>query len=293
MAQNLRVLRRRIRSVQNIQQITRAMKLVATARLARAQERALRGRPYYERLERMFRELSQIAPRVEHPLTAEREQGKVIAVVISGDRGLCGSFNLNVIREALKIRGENAGEVAYVTIGMKAYGFLSARGYPVLRSWSRLPMDVPQWVMTEIGGYLKGLYEKGIAEGDRVEPVKQVVIVYTRFESLARQTVLRIPLLPVVWEEAREEEPRREALFEPEPEEILKALYPRLVDVRLGRALLESFASEQAARMIAMDQASENAEEVIRELTRAYNTARQESITKELMDIVGGAEALK
>ncbi|MHA2621109.1 MAG: ATP synthase F1 subunit gamma [bacterium JZ-2024 1] len=293
MGANLRILRRRIRSVQNIQQITRAMKLVATARLARAQERALRGRPYYERLERMFAELSQIAPRVEHPLTKIRESGKVLAVVISGDRGLCGAFNLNVIREALKLWQENEGRVEYVAIGAKAQTFLSGRGYPVVRSWTRLPMDVPQWVMTEIGGYLKKAYEAEPAEENKAEAYQQVQMIYTRFESLARQSVRRMPLLPVVWEGEPAGGGERQALFEPEPGEILKALYPRLVDVRLGRALLESFASEQAARMVAMDQATENAEEVIRELTRLYNTARQESITKELMDIVGGAEALK
>jgi F-type H+-transporting ATPase subunit gamma len=293
MAQNLRTLRRRIKSVQNIQQITRAMKLVATARLARAQERALRGRPYFERMERMFAELSQIAPRVEHPLTKTRAEGMVLAVVISGERGLCGAFNLNVIREALKLRQENEGRVQFVTIGVKGSAFLGARGYPVVKSWTKLPMDVPQWVMTEIGGYLKKAYEREPAEGSGEEAVKQVEIIYTRFENLARQTVRRMRLLPVAWEGGKAEAAVRQALFEPEPEEILKALYPRLVDVRLGRALLESFASEQAARMVAMDQATDNAEDVIRDLTQQYNTARQESITKELMDIVGGAEALR
>jgi F-type H+-transporting ATPase subunit gamma len=293
MAQNLRTLRRRIRSVQNIQQITRAMKLVAAARLARAQERALRGRPYYERLERMFAELSQIAPRVEHPLTRVRTEGKLLAVVIAGDRGMCGAYNLNVIREAMNLYQEAGGRAVFVTIGSRVEAFLRARGYPVVKSWTRLPMDVPQWVMAEIGGYLKREYEKEPAGESGEEPVKAVEIVYTRFESLSRQTVRRMRLLPVVWEGEKEEQAGKQALFEPEPEGILKALYPRLVDVRLGRALLESFASEQAARMIAMDQATENAEEVIRELTRQYNTARQESITKELMDIVGGAEALR
>lgn len=300
---NLRDLRIRIRSVQNTQQITKAMKMVAAARLNRAQERIHSGRPYFSQLDELLELLAPKLASSTHPLTREKKSGKTLLVVIAGDRGLCGAYNSNILRFAThyaRTTFSSKDDYSFVALGRKAEPFLRWRKFPVQRSFLRLPITLPYSITREISDYLIEQFTSG--------GVRRVDLFYSRFASLARHVPTRVPLLPVTSLEkleplkkagrppspaapARSQEVSFE--FEPKPEIILDALLPKVVNLRLFHALAEAMASEQAARMIAMDNATENAEELIRSLSQEYNRARQDSITKELMDIVGGAEALK
>jgi F-type H+-transporting ATPase subunit gamma len=288
----LRDIRRRIRSVESTQKITRAMKLVAAAKLRRAQERILSARPYANKMAELLGNLVQAAPagseEVAHPLLAQREGPRRQIVIITADRGLAGAFNSNILRRALEfIRESNTKEVTLVAVGRKARDFYRRRQWSIDRDmvgfWDRLAFSHA----SELADYLMQRYLE--------DQVDEVHLVYNEFRSVAVQRPVRQQLLPIPRAEGDGQgaEMGVDYIYEPSPEAILGDLLPRHVRMQVYRALMESLAGEYGARMTAMEAATKNAKEMIGVLTIQYNKARQEKITKELLDIVGGAEALK
>ena len=283
----LRDIRRRIRSVESTQKITRAMKLVAAAKLRRAQERILSARPYAVKMAELLSSLVSRAEGEAHPLLVRRPATRKRLVIITADKGLCGAFNSNILRASLAfLRERGETDVTLVVVGKKARDFYRRRRYEVksemLGFFDRLAYSHAQ----ELAGGLMQEYLGG--------EVDEVHLLYNEFRSVAVQRVKREQLLPI--EPAAAEgtaEAGGDYIYEPSPEAILAALLPRHVTTQVYRALMESVAGEYGARMTAMEAATKNAKEMIGVLTIQYNKARQERITKELLDIVGGAEALR
>ena len=286
----LRDIQRRIRSVQSTQKITRAMKLVAAAKLRRAQERILAARPYAGKMSELLGNLVSAASgndETQHALLEQREGPRRQIVIITADKGLAGAFNANVIRRALEfVRQSNTAEVTLVVVGRKARDFYRRRPWTIKRDmvgfWDRLAYTHA----AELADYFMQQYLDG--------EVDEVYLVYNEFRSVAVQRPVRQQLLPIPRKaEGEAGTAAVDYLYEPNPKAILDQLLPRHVRTQVFRALMESLAGEYGARMTAMEAATKNAKEMIDVLTIQYNKARQEKITKELLDIVGGAEALK
>jgi F-type H+-transporting ATPase subunit gamma len=285
----LRDIQRRIRSVQSTQKITRAMKLVAAAKLRRAQDRILAARPYATKMAELLGHLVSGAEGDGHPLLERRQGPRRQIVIITADRGLAGAFNSNILRRAVElIRESSVAEVTLVVVGRKARDFFRRRPHTIKRDmvgfWDRLAYshacDLADAFMQQ---YLAG-------------EVDEVVLLYNEFRSVALQRPVRRTLLPIPRAETGGEGTTAEHvdyIYEPSAEGILGDLLLRHVRMQVYRALMESLAGEYGARMTAMEAATKNAKEMIDVLTIQYNKARQEKITKELLDIVGGAEALK
>jgi F-type H+-transporting ATPase subunit gamma len=283
----LRDIQRRIRSVQSTQKITRAMKLVAAAKLRRAQERILSARPYASKMAELLGNLVS-GTDTGHPLMEQREGPRRQIVIITADRGLAGAFNTNVIRRAVElVRESSAAEVTLVVVGRKARDFFRRRATTIKRDmigfWDRLAYSHA----VELADYFMQQYLDS--------EVDEVVLLYNEFRSVTMQRPVRVQLLPIPHAEVEAAEGAApvDYIYEPSPEAILGDLLPRHVRMQVYRALMESLAGEYGARMTAMEAATKNAKEMIDVLTIQYNKARQEKITKELLDIVGGAEALK
>ncbi|MEK6375696.1 MAG: ATP synthase F1 subunit gamma [Acidobacteriota bacterium] len=276
-------IRRRIRSVKNTQQITKAMKMVAAAKLRRAQERMFAARPYAAALRQV---LSSIATRVEelkHPLLESREEKKVLLVVITADKGLAGAFNANVIKAAQNaLRDKNWESVELLPIGRKANDFFRRRTIPIRREATQVFQALSLGVAQEIAKTIVDDFIEG--------RVDAVYVVYNEFKSIMTQNVRLERLLPIerAWDEVTT---AVEYLYEPAPEQILSDLLPKHIEFQLYRILLESAAAEQGARMTAMEAATKNAKDMIDHLTLTYNRIRQASITKEIIEIVSGAAA--
>ena len=285
----LRDIQRRIRSVQSTQKITRAMKLVAAAKLRRAQERILAARPYASKMAEMLGNLvgaAETADGAGHPLLERRQGPRRQIAIVTADRGLAGAFNSNVLRNSLGfIRESNAQEVTLVVVGRKARDFYRRRPWSVRRDmvgfWDRLAYTHA----CELADYFMKQYLD--------DEVDEVYLIYNEFRSVAVQRPVRQQLLPIPRAETEEPSEQVDYIYEPSPQAILGDLLPRHVRMQVFRALMESLAGEYGARMTAMEAATKNAKEMIDILTIQYNKARQEKITKELLDIVGGAEALK
>ncbi len=282
----LRDIRRRIRSVESTQKITRAMKLVAAAKLRRAQERILSARPYATKMRELLSGLVARTDAEAHPLLARRRTGRKRLVIITADKGLCGAFNSNVLRASLAfVREAGETDVTLVVVGKKSRDFYRRRSWPIkaemLGFFDRLAYAHAQ----ELAGGLMQSYVDG--------EVDEVHLIYNEFRSVAVQRVKRERLLPIESAAAEGQGPAADYIYEPSPDTILAALLPRHVTTQVFRALMESVAGEHGARMTAMEAATKNAKEIIGVLTIQYNKARQERITKELLDIVGGAEALR
>lgn len=283
----LREIRTRISSVKSTQQITNAMKMVASAKLRRAQEKILATRPYAYKLQEFVGNLIARVENIDHVLFAERVVEKILLVVVTADRGLCGAFNANIIRKALThIESSAVKEVSLFVIGKKGYEFFSKRPIPMfnhkINFFNQLKfIDAQEIASILIESYLN-------EEFDHIE------ILYNEFKSAVRQDVTLEQFLPFQPnDEIRESASKVDYLYEPGKIEILKSIVPKQLNVQIWKVLLESNAAEQGARMTAMESATENAEELIGELTLHYNRARQAAITKEISEIVGGAEALK
>ena len=280
----LRDIRRRIRSVESTQKITRAMKLVAASKLRRAQERIVAARPYAVKMSELMSNLVVRAEAERHALLRRRAGGRRRQVVITADKGLCGAFNSNILRASLHFLREAGGaDLTLVVVGKKARDFYRRRPWTVksemLGFFDRLAYSHAQ----ELAGQLMAAY--------LAEEVDEVQLMYNAFRSVAVQRVTREQLLPI--EPGTGAAATTDYLYEPGPDAILASLLPRHVTTQVFRALMESVAGEYGARMTAMEAATKNAKEMIDVLTIQYNKARQERITKELLDIVGGAEALR
>ncbi len=278
-------IRRRIRSVKNTQQITKAMKMVAAARLRRAQERTLAARPYSAALMKVLASLATRVDLESHPLLQQRDEANVLLVVVTGDRGLAGAFNANVIKAALNaIRDHHWQSVQLLPIGRKANDFFKRRTIPIRRHathiFQALSFDTAREIATDI--------TNDFVSGE----IDAVYVVYNEFKSIIAQIVRVERLLPLErsWEKT---ENAVDYLYEPGPLEILNELLPRHIEFQLYRVLLESAAAEQGARMTAMEAATKNASDMISSLTLTYNRIRQASITREIIEIVSGASAQK
>lgn len=283
----LRDIQRRIKSVQSTQKITRAMKLVAASKLRRAQERIVAARPYAGKMAELLGNLVTGADGDTHPLLEQREGPRRQIVIITADKGLAGAFNSNIIRRSLEfVRVSNTTELTLVVVGRKARDFYRRRHYTIKRDmigfWDRLAFSHAQ----ELADYFMQQYLDN--------EVDEVHLMYNEFRSVASQRPVRQQLLPIPKTEGEGEAAETvDYIYEPSPQAILGDLLPRHVRMQVYRALMESLAGEYGARMTAMEAATKNAKEIIEVLTIQYNKARQEKITKELLDIVGGAEALK
>jgi F-type H+-transporting ATPase subunit gamma len=285
---NLKDIRRRIDSVKKTQQITRAMRMVAGAKLRRAQESIEAARPYAERMRATLGEVARAQRDAEHPLLAVRETLRTVEfVVITSDRGLCGAFNANVLKHADRLMAARAAEgvgVFVPTAGRKAREHYRRHRPDALRG------NHPQegWVQygqaVEIAREASGRFEAGEAD--------EVILVYSEFFTAMTQRPCQVRLLPFSADGDVGEEEALPYEIEPDPEALLKVLVPRALEVEVYRALLENQAGEHAARMTAMESATRNTEELIDSLTLQFNRARQAAITKELVEIVSGAEAL-
>ncbi len=308
---NLKDIRKRIGSVKNTQKITRAMKLVAAARLRRAQQDILELRPYAVKTHEM---LSMVSARTAeesevHPLLEKRAPKQVLLIVLTSDRGLAGAFNASITREAMKqwkkFEAEGA-EVSFAVIGRKGRDFLKRRGANIDRDFMGIFEDLTMENAGEIGRYIVNKYAPNLEadekrqqlEGGALEytikdsDLDAAYLIYNEFKSAIAQDLVVEPLLPITPADSGEEY-MGDFLYEPNQGAVLSQLLRMYVQVEVFRALLESVASEHGARMTAMDAATNNAGDMIDRLTLQFNRARQAAITKELMEIIGGAEALK
>jgi len=288
----LRDIQNRIRAVNNTQKITKAMKMVAAAKLKKVQSRMLDLRPYADKMHDVLISLARGADREAHPLLAFRSRKTVEILVITSDRGLCGAFNANILKGAqsrIDDYKKEAFEVSVSTVGKKARDYFKRRDISVRNSWTGISGNVRYISAQEIANDIKDSYIN--------ETIDEVTIVYNAFKSMVAQTVTMTKLLPLApVEEGEENSAEAEAadyIYEPSVEAIFDTLIPKNVDIQIFRALLESSAAEEAARMSAMENATQSCDEMVDKLTLQFNKARQASITAELMDIVGGVEALK
>jgi F-type H+-transporting ATPase subunit gamma len=295
MAAQIRVLRRRIRSTQSIKKITRAMELIATSRIVKARTRVLESRPYAEQITAVLTELASNAA-LDHPLLVEKENPRRAAVlVVTSDRGQCGGYNNNVLKEAEALysllREEGKEPVIYV-IGRKGVNYYRFRNREVKQSWTGFS---EQPTYPDAAEAARVLVEAFTADDDDENSVDELHLVFTQFKNMVTQVPQARRMAPMVVEYVEGEpsgdiQPLYE--FEPDPDALFDALLPKYVGARLFSALLESAASESANRQRAMKAATDNANELIRNLTLESNQARQAQITQEISEIVGGANAL-
>ncbi|OGW57314.1 MAG: ATP synthase F1 subunit gamma [Nitrospirae bacterium RBG_16_43_8] len=290
----LRDIRKRLKAIQSTQKITAAMKMVAASKLRKVQDRMLNFRPYAVKMDAVLSNLASAAERETHPLLAFRPRKTVEVIVITSDRGLCGAFNTNILRTAgnhINNLKQEGFELSLSTVGKKARDYFRRRNIPMRNSWTgfsgRLSYENAQEIATNlIENYIN-------------ETIDEVTIIYNEFKSLILQKVAFTKLLPIgtiTPEGAEAKEPSagvNDFLYEPSKETIFERLLPKYIEIQIFRALLESQASEEAARMTAMENATNNCRDLITKVTLLANKVRQASITKELMDIVGGVEALK
>jgi F-type H+-transporting ATPase subunit gamma len=286
---SLRDIKRKITSVKKTQQITKAMKMVAAAKLRRAQERVIAARPYSRKMLAVIANLAGRVERAQHPLLAKREPKKVKLMVLTSDRGLCGAYNTNILRkavEAVKQFKADGKEVSVNVVGRKGRDFFRKRSiYTLGRVWAELGM-IDYDKAADVGKHIVERFIAGEAD--------EIYLLYNEFKSVMQQKVTLEKLLPV--EPPAEADPFMAAvdyLYEPSAETILSSILPKHIEVQIYRSMLESQASEMGARMTAMDSATRNAKDMIERLTLKFNKQRQAAITKEISEIVGGAEALK
>ncbi len=283
----LREVKKRIRSVKSTRRITGAMEMVAAAKLRRAQQRVEQSRPYARKMDEMLSHLAAGSRgEIVHPYFEEREIKRKALVAFTSDRGLCGSFNANIIREANNWLRENSEvETELVLVGKKGNDFFKRRSYPIVGYYHDWGGVLDYGKARDIVGFLT---ERFVAQ-----EVDEIDLLYTRFLSMVKYRVTLEKYLPIARPETAEDEgTTSDYIFEPNAEQIYAALMPGYATTKLVTALVESFASEHGSRMIAMNNATKNAGEMIDALTLEYNKARQAQITKELLEVISGAEAL-
>ena len=282
---NLKNIQTQIKSVSSIQKVTKAMKMVAAAKLRRAQERMEQARPYSERLEDLIGNLLIDADASILPLLETRDDiQKHALLIITSDRGLAGSFNSNIIKKAEEeIDKVGKNNVVLICIGKKCYEYFNSRNYQIDYSYSETWNDLNYNQATRIG--------KGLVSSYLENKFDSLSVIYNYFKNTASQEVLYNQLLPITFEN-NDEIKLNDIIYEPSKKELIQSLVPKFFNTEIWQCLLESFASEQAARMLAMDNATENAKDMISDLKLQFNKARQTAITTEMLEIVGGAEAL-
>ncbi len=282
----LQDIRRRIRSVKNTQQITRAMKMVAAARLRRAQDRIFSARPYAREMMRLLESIAARTSDREHPLLATRPIEKSLLVLVTSDRGLCGAFNANLIRTATAYLAERpAGSVSLLVVGRKGRDHFRRTSAKIAGEHVNIFIRLGFSNAEEIAGEIIRAYTE--------QTVDAVDVIYNEFKSIMTQRVTTERYLPIAPIAAEKGESLVDYIYEEPPEEIFRALLPRYVESEVYRALLESNAAEFAAKMTAMDAATNNADELLSNLTLTMNRARQAAITKEIIEVVSGADALR
>jgi F-type H+-transporting ATPase subunit gamma len=280
-----RVLRRRIRSIQSTAKITRAMEMIATAKMRRAQDQALAGRPYSDKITQVIADLAVefSGDNAAHPLLEKRKVNKIAVIHITSDRGLCGGLNANMNRLTARFALEQSVPITLITVGRKGRDFMYRQRLDVRAEFTKIS-DRPSMLETlPISRIIIDDYTSGY--------IDQVYLAYTRFVTTMVQNPTLELLLPIEPAPIPKTE-TNEYIYEPDPTFVLNQLLPRFVEMRVYHAILEAIASEQSARMVAMRSATDNANDVIEELTLILNKARQEMITKELLDITGGVESL-
>jgi F-type H+-transporting ATPase subunit gamma len=294
----LRDIQRRIKAVTNTRQITKAMKMVAAAKLRKAQQRMLEMRPYADKMYSVIANLAAGTEQEAHPLLIQRPRKNAEVLVLTSDRGLCGAFNSNIMKATTKYIDElgteakedavstEGLEVSISTVGRKAVDYCKRRDIGIRNSWTGISGNISFENAQDIAGDIIQNYLDGNLD--------EIYIVYNEFKNVVQQIVRVVKLLPTeAHADDADESQAVDFIYEPSKEQLLDDLLPKNVEIQIFRALLESQASEEAARMSAMENATQAATEMIDSLTLKYNKARQASITAELMDIVGGVEALK
>lgn len=279
-------LKRRIRSISNTQQLTKAMKMVSAAKLRRAQDRILNARPYAQQTLSILRSLASRASEESHPLLQSRVGKKTLMIVVAGDKGLCGAFNSNIIRAAEDHVSESGSteSVQVSAVGKKSNEYFKRRGYDINNSWVDIFRDIQFSHAEEIASQATEMFLSG--------EIDRAYLAYNEFKSAIQANPIVQPLLPIQRIELEEGDTAEDYIYEPSAESLLSALLPHYVRHLIFQALLESCAAEHAARMTAMGNASSNASELIDSLTLTMNRVRQASITTEIIEVVSGAEAL-
>lgn len=281
----LRDIRRKIRSVKDTQQITKAMKMVSAVKFMRAQKRLFEARPYSNKLTETIASLASRTDTSLHPLLNKRKTERTEIIILTADRGLCGSFNSNIIRKAEEFTHTKLDEygVTLSTAGKKGRDYFRRKGYAIRREYINIFSSIEYSHAHDIGNDLIIQYEEEVFD--------EVYLIYNEFKSVIQQRIVIEPLLPITSLESNQD--LIDFIYEPDTNFILKTLLPMYVIFQVYRALLESSAAEHAARMSAMGTATENCSEVVDKLTLIFNKTRQAAITKELLEVVSGAEALK
>jgi len=286
---NLKDIKKRITSVKNTQQITRAMKMVAAARFRKANEAVVAARPYSDKLHEVLSSLALREERKVHPLLAQRGKKKALVLVMTSDRGLCGGFNVNVAKAAEQFVTDQAGGFEacdLLVIGRKGKEhFAHRKAFNVTKSHEGVTSQASYGVASLLGQEVVAGYSEGSYDG--------VFVIYNAFRSAISQEVTVDQLLPIVPREVAEDTVVTGYIYEPNRGEVLNSILPKYVEVQIYRAFVESLASEHGARMSAMDSATQNASDMINSLTLQYNRARQAVITKELVEIISGAESIQ
>ena len=291
---SLKEVRIRINSVNSTRQITSAMKMVAASKLRRAQNAILNMRPYAQKLQHIMQDLSSDMEGSDEGLySAIRDEEKILIVTITSNRGLCGAFNANVVKSAISLaEGRYAEQYKKGNLSIMCLGKKGADG---LKSYGITPVEVNNEIFDDL------TFDNAVPIAEHLmaefaeKKYDKIILIYNQFKNAAVQLLQEEPFLPIIESDNHEttgEENNPNYIFEPNKEEILEALVPKAIKVQLYKALLDSFASEHGARMTAMHKATENADELIKDLKLTYNKARQASITNEILEIVGGAEAL-
>jgi len=288
---SLKEVKSRITSVISTQQITKAMKMVAAAKLRRSQERITQMRPYAQKLSHLFQNLSAAEQDAQAWFNQQREENKVLIVVISSDRGLCGGFNSTIMKAAIRLANENysgqlaKGNVTILPLGKKAFEFFGKKSYPTVSDYWNVFQGLSFDNVAVIGEYLMSAFKSG--QYDKIE------IVYNEFKNVATQILRTEQFLPVVQPKKSEKVEDKDYIYQPNQAAIITGLVPKSLKIQLYKAVLDSNAAENGARMTAMDKATENAGDLLKDLKLTYNRTRQAAITKEILEIVAGAEALK
>ena len=288
----LREIKRRIGSIKSTEKITRAMKMVASVKFRKAQQNVVAARPYARKIDEILRNLIPGIEDLDNKLLKEREIKRLLAVVVSSDRGLCGSFNTNLLKLATNTITNNYSSyynrhnLTLFTVGRKSFDYFSKRGFDIyaraINVFDRLNFSDAENIVKEIiKGYIENKFDK-------------VIVIYNEFKSVVQSKIVEEQFLPIPPFVSEGEKVRiSNYIFEPSGKEIINNLLPRHLNTQIWRVLLESYASEQAARMTAMDTATTNANDLVKTLNLTYNRARQAAITKEILEVVGGAEALR